>query len=119
MNGLYKAELVHRRGPWRGLEDLELATLEWVDWFNRTAGSAAPSATRGSGGSVFYNMNKSNFSSLEILDTEKKVVGNFESEVSPFHEAILFNEHQNRYLSRLRDALLPRLVSGHLQVNTA
>ena len=31
---LYKAELVHRRGPWRGLEDLELATLEWVDWFN-------------------------------------------------------------------------------------
>ena len=33
VNGLYKAELVHRRGPWRGLEDLELATLEWVDWF--------------------------------------------------------------------------------------
>lgn len=32
--GLYKAELVHRRGPWRGLDDLELATLEWVDWFN-------------------------------------------------------------------------------------
>ncbi len=34
MNGLDKAELVHRRGPWRGLEDLELVTLEWVDWFN-------------------------------------------------------------------------------------
>ena len=34
VNGLYKAELVHRRGPWRGLEDLELATLEWVGWFN-------------------------------------------------------------------------------------
>jgi putative transposase len=34
VNGLYKTELVHRRGPWRGLEDLELATLEWVDWFN-------------------------------------------------------------------------------------
>ena len=33
--GLYKAELVHRRGPWRGLDDLELATLEWVDWYNR------------------------------------------------------------------------------------
>jgi putative transposase len=32
--GLYKAELVQRRGPWRGGEDLELATLEWVDWFN-------------------------------------------------------------------------------------
>ncbi len=35
VNGLYKAELVYRRGPWHGREDLELATLEWVDWFNR------------------------------------------------------------------------------------
>lgn len=34
VNALYKAELVRRRGPWRGLEDLEFATLEWVDWFN-------------------------------------------------------------------------------------
>ena len=33
--GLYKTELLRHRGPWRGLEDLELATLEWVDWFNR------------------------------------------------------------------------------------
>jgi putative transposase len=32
--GLYKTELIHRRGPWRGLDDLELATLEWVDWYN-------------------------------------------------------------------------------------
>ena len=32
--GLYKTELVCNRGPWRGLDDLELATLEWVDWFN-------------------------------------------------------------------------------------
>jgi putative transposase len=32
--GLYKTELVRRRGPWRGLDDLEYATLEWVDWFN-------------------------------------------------------------------------------------
>lgn len=31
--GLYKADLVRDRGPWRGLDDLELATLEWVDWF--------------------------------------------------------------------------------------
>ena len=41
VNGLYKAELVHRRGPWRGLEDLELATLEWVDWFNHRRLSCA------------------------------------------------------------------------------
>ena len=34
INGLYKAEVIHRRGPWRMLEAVEYATLEWVDWFN-------------------------------------------------------------------------------------
>ena len=34
INGLYKAELIHRRGPWKTVESLELATLEWVTWFN-------------------------------------------------------------------------------------
>jgi putative transposase len=32
--GLYKTELVRQRGPWRGLDEVEYATLEWVDWFN-------------------------------------------------------------------------------------
>jgi putative transposase len=32
--GLYKTELIRRRGPWRGLDEVEYATLEWVDWFN-------------------------------------------------------------------------------------
>jgi transposase InsO family protein len=32
--GLFKTEVVHRNGPWRGLDDVEFATLEWVDWFN-------------------------------------------------------------------------------------
>jgi putative transposase len=32
--GLYKTELIHRRGPWKGLDQVEYATLEWVDWFN-------------------------------------------------------------------------------------
>ena len=35
INGLYKAEVIHRRGPWRSFEAVEYATLEWVDWFNR------------------------------------------------------------------------------------
>ncbi|WP_157084777.1 IS3 family transposase [Sphingomonas pituitosa] len=34
INGLYKAEVIHRRGPWRTFEAVEYATLEWVDWFN-------------------------------------------------------------------------------------
>ena len=32
--GLYKAELIYKDGPWRGVEQVELKTLDWVDWFN-------------------------------------------------------------------------------------
>lgn len=32
--GLYKTEVIHKRGPWRNLEQVEFATLEWVEWFN-------------------------------------------------------------------------------------
>ena len=32
--GLYKTEIIRQRGPWRHLEAVEFATLEWVDWFN-------------------------------------------------------------------------------------
>ena len=34
INGLYKSELIHRRAPWKTKESVELATLEWVSWFN-------------------------------------------------------------------------------------
>jgi transposase InsO family protein len=34
INGLFKAEVIHRRGPWRSVIAVEYATLEWVDWFN-------------------------------------------------------------------------------------
>ena len=32
--GLFKTEVIRRRGPWRSIEPVEFATLEWVDWFN-------------------------------------------------------------------------------------
>ena len=34
-NGLYKTELIRTDGPWPGLEDVEFATLEYLDWFNQ------------------------------------------------------------------------------------
>lgn len=34
INGLYKAERIRPNGPWRSVEEVEFATLEWVDWFN-------------------------------------------------------------------------------------
>lgn len=33
--GLYKTEVIHRRGPWKGIDEVEFATLEWVAWYNR------------------------------------------------------------------------------------
>jgi len=34
INGLFKAEVIRKQGPWRSVEAVEFATLEWVDWFN-------------------------------------------------------------------------------------
>ncbi|GJE62297.1 hypothetical protein MPOCJGCO_4430 [Methylobacterium trifolii] len=34
INGLFKTEVIHRRGPWWSFEAVEFATLEWVDWFD-------------------------------------------------------------------------------------
>ena len=34
INGLYKTEVIRKRGPWKTVDDVEYATLEWVDWFN-------------------------------------------------------------------------------------
>lgn len=48
INGLYKTEVIRRRGPWKSLEAVELATLEWVNWFNhrRLLGRSATSRRR-------------------------------------------------------------------------
>lgn len=37
INGLYKAKVIHQRGPWRNFQAVEFATLEWVDWFKTAA----------------------------------------------------------------------------------
>ena len=39
--GLFKTEVIRRRGPWRHLEAVEFATLDWVDWFNHAAAARA------------------------------------------------------------------------------
>lgn len=45
INGLYKTELIKARGPWRTIDQVEVATAEWVDWFNHTGGSTSTAAT--------------------------------------------------------------------------
>ena len=32
--GLFKTEVIHRRGPWKGIDEVEFATLEWAAWYN-------------------------------------------------------------------------------------
>lgn len=51
LNSLYKAELIRNKGPWRGIDDVEIATAEWVHWFNTyrphgALGGATPAAFR-------------------------------------------------------------------------
>ena len=51
INGLYKTEVIRSRGPWRNIEDVEFATLTWVDWFNHRRllepiGNVPPNSSR-------------------------------------------------------------------------
>jgi len=51
LNSLYKAELIRNKGPWKGIDDVEIATAEWVLWFNTyrphgALGGATPAAFR-------------------------------------------------------------------------
>ena len=73
----------------------------------------------GIGGSVYSNMKKSAFSSLPVLDVGLEIVRVFDQLISPLHDTILSNEKQSHVLAHLRDTLLPKLVSGKLQVGNA
>ena len=71
---------------------------------------------KGSGGSVFKNMNKGQFSSLKVRMPEKKLRGFYNQQVKPLMDKILQNELESQSLSHLRDTLLPRLISGEIQI---
>ena len=71
----------------------------------------------GLGGSVFGNMNKTTFSGLTAIHPGAALMCAFENLVSPIHMAILANEEQAETLAIQRDLLLPKLVSGNLQIS--
>ena len=73
----------------------------------------------GIGGSVYSNMKKSAFGSLPVLDVGLEIVRVFDQLISPLHDTILSNEIQSHVLAQLRDTLLPKLVSGKLQIENA
>ena len=70
----------------------------------------------GSSGSATNNLNKGQFSKIELLIPESDVMSEFSSLVEPLFEDIKLNQQENARLAEMRDTLLPRLMSGELSV---
>jgi type I restriction enzyme S subunit len=70
----------------------------------------------GSGGSATLNVNTSSFSNIDCVIPSENVLKNFDTVVSPIFEQIKNNEQQTATLAAVRDALLPKLMSGEIEV---
>jgi type I restriction enzyme S subunit len=69
-------------------------------------------------GTVFGSISKNDFESIEISLPDFEKIANFQGIVSPFDDKIALNTNQINRLSRIRDTLLPKLMSGEVRVNT-
>ncbi|KKG49548.1 restriction endonuclease subunit S [Methanosarcina mazei] len=69
-----------------------------------------------SGGTATLNLNTGNFSQIPVLYPEQSVLEEFHSEVEPLFDKIFFNQSQIHTLEKLRDTLLPKLMSGEVRV---
>ncbi len=67
-------------------------------------------------GTVFGSINKANFENIEIIVPEKSIIKEFEKIVNPIDNKILENANQIQTLTQTRDNLLPRLMSGKIEV---
>lgn len=70
----------------------------------------------GQGGSTIVNLNKTQFGKINVLIPSVLVMKDFDSIVSPLFAMILSNQKENKRLAELRDTLLPRLISGEIDV---
>jgi len=68
-------------------------------------------------GTVFGSISKSDFENIEITIPPKEVIDKFQSEVKPIDDKIIANCFQIRSLEKLRDTLLPKLMSGEVRVS--
>ncbi|MBW2066929.1 MAG: restriction endonuclease subunit S [Deltaproteobacteria bacterium] len=71
-----------------------------------------------SGGTTFQEVNKRNFRQLRIWVPPKSIIERFDKEVEPLYEYIENNLRENVLLTQIRDALLPKLISGQIRVTT-
>ena len=65
-------------------------------------------------GSTFLEISKSNFREIKLILPDKKMLILFDELISPFFNQINFNEKQTNLLTSIRDALLPKLMSGEI-----
>ena len=70
----------------------------------------------GSSGATMLNVNKGKFESIEVLEPSKEVLDNFMNICKPVFDNILNIQHQNEKLKEARDILIPRLISGEIEV---
>jgi type I restriction enzyme S subunit len=82
-------------------------------------GLGAEIASGGSGGSVLTNLSKGRFETIQVIKPPHTVIAAYHSSVCPLFEHILANNRQMQTLAALRDALLPKLLNGTLQLATS
>ena len=73
----------------------------------------------GGGGSVFFNLNKSKFDSIEIISPPEQIIDKFNQFVSPLMDKCFALKREISFLSNIRDTLLPKLISGELRIPDA
>ena len=71
----------------------------------------------GQSGSTIVNLNKTQFGKIQVVIPAPNIMQEFDSLCSPLFETILSNQKENIKLSELRDALLPKLMSGEIDVS--
>jgi len=67
-------------------------------------------------GSTFLEISKANFRPIQVIMPTPKVMEAFDLQLRPLYKRIVENERESRTLSALRDALLPRLISGEIRI---
>lgn len=72
----------------------------------------------GQSGSTIVNLNKTQFGKIQVMIPSKRALHDFDSLCSPLFDTILLNQKENIKLSELRDTLLPKLMSGELDVSS-
>lgn len=74
---------------------------------------------RGSGGSVFSNLNKRQFAALPVLIPPQELISKYQQLVEALFQKLLSHEQENRAIATIRDTLLPKLMSGEIRVKEA